>query len=173
MRYAEQLGVGDRVRFWGEMPLDDWSRFLQGSGIFLYMLPANSYAAVDSTLQDAMKAGVPVIYYGPAGPEELLRHEENSLIARSVEEIPELVERMVNEGELRRRCISNAMFEAEVLKDYKRIAEGYSRIYMERLASGIEVREGLRKRFIGSLRIAKSKVAGRARYYMRRMQKRV
>lgn len=73
---AEQRGIADRVRF--EPPVDDVERPMASAGVFVL---SSRFEGFPNVLLEAMALGAPVVATDcPAGPAELIRHDDNGLL---------------------------------------------------------------------------------------------
>ena len=104
---AATLGVTDRVRFRGAMPLDALIAAYRDYDVFV--LPTKPGEGIPRVLLEAMASGLPVITTNVAGIASLITHERNGLLmgSGSSAAIVEAVERLVNDGALRQRLIAN------------------------------------------------------------------
>jgi glycosyltransferase involved in cell wall biosynthesis len=103
---AEQLGVTDRVRWRGPVPLDELMPAYRHYDVFV--LPTLPGEGIPRVLMEAMASGVPVVASRVAGVPNLITHEVNGLLVDSptVESLVAAVSRVVHDGALRRRLIA-------------------------------------------------------------------
>lgn len=102
----QRSGLGGRIRFLGELD-DVWSAYASAQAYcFSSRLEGMPFA-----LLEAQAAGLPSVAFASCpGVPDLVRHEENGLLARSMD-APSLaaqLERLLADGELRRRLGNNA-----------------------------------------------------------------
>jgi len=75
---ARRLGVEDRVRLRGAIPLDQLMPLYQQYDVFV--LPTQPGEGIPRVLMEAMAAGLPVITTNVAGIASLIEHERNGLL---------------------------------------------------------------------------------------------
>ena len=106
---AEELELGDTVRFVGHVP--------HGPAVLnlyrehdIYILPTLA-EGFPRTLYEAMSQSIPIITTPVGGIPGLMKHEQNALLVptRSPEAIAEAVQRLAGEPALRRRLIANGL----------------------------------------------------------------
>ncbi len=102
---ARRLGVEDRVRLRGAIPLDQLMPLYQQYDVFV--LPTQPGEGIPRVLLEAMAAGLPIVTTGVSGIRSLVRHGENGvLIAESsVAALATAIEQVVADAALRRRII--------------------------------------------------------------------
>ncbi len=59
-----KYGFDNKVQLKDQMLVKDWYQFLANIDVYFYLLPKNSYSALDATIQQAMLFSKPVIYKG-------------------------------------------------------------------------------------------------------------
>jgi glycosyltransferase involved in cell wall biosynthesis len=82
---ARELGVADRVELRGHVPYDRVPSVLAAASVALLPLPDEPVARLFTSplkLFDYMAAGVPIVASDLPALREVLRHEENALLAR-------------------------------------------------------------------------------------------
>jgi glycosyltransferase involved in cell wall biosynthesis len=72
---AKQLGVADRLKFWG--PDNDIAQAYRAADVFVY---PSSYDTFGMVVSEAMATGIPVVIGRRIGAAELIRHGENGLL---------------------------------------------------------------------------------------------
>ena len=104
---AERLGVGNRVRCLGPVPLEQLLPLYRGYDVFV--LPTLPGEGIPRVLLEAMTAGVPVVTTRVAGIPSLITHEVNGLLvdAPTVAAVAGAISRVVYDAGLRRRLIAN------------------------------------------------------------------
>jgi glycosyltransferase involved in cell wall biosynthesis len=102
---ARAMGVGDRVRCLGSIPLDRLLPMFRDYDVFV--LPTGPGEGIPRVLLEAMSAGLPVITTNVAGIPSLITHEQNGLFldAATGGAVAAAVARLMDDGELRRRLI--------------------------------------------------------------------
>jgi glycosyltransferase involved in cell wall biosynthesis len=102
---ARQLGVAERVRLRGAIPLDQLMPMYQQYDIFV--LPTQPGEGIPRVLLEAMAAGLPVVTTDVSGIRSLVRHGENGLLIgeSSPGALAAAIEQIVTEAPLRRRLI--------------------------------------------------------------------
>jgi glycosyltransferase involved in cell wall biosynthesis len=111
---AQTLGVGDRVRFTGPVPLDRLMPLYRKYDVFV--LPTLLGEGVPRVLLEAMAAGVPVVTTRIAGIPSLVAHEQNGLLVEepSAAQVAAAIARLVADRTLRRRLIARGYETARV-----------------------------------------------------------
>jgi len=106
---AASLGVSDRVRFLGAVPLQ---RLLPLYGEYdLFVLPTLPGEGIPRVLLEAMAAGLPVVTTRVAGIPGLITHEGNGLMVDrpTAPAIAAALRRVVADAPLRRRLIAGGL----------------------------------------------------------------
>ncbi|OAQ54436.1 hypothetical protein HTG_02490 [Natrinema mahii] len=101
-RRVRELGIGDDVTFFGEVPHDDLHRYYAASDIVCYPTYYDGFGLVNI---EAMACGVPVVTTRVDGVEAYATHEENSLLVEPGEpaELAAALRRLVSSPRLRDR----------------------------------------------------------------------
>ena len=109
---ARRLGVEDRVRLRGAIPLDQLMPLYQQYDVFV--LPTQPGEGIPRVLLEAMAAGLPIVTTGVSGIRSLVRHGENGvLIAESsAEAIATALAQIMSDPALRRRIIDGGYWTA-------------------------------------------------------------
>jgi len=104
---AERLGVGNRVRCLGPVPLEQLLPRYREYDVFV--LPTLPGEGIPRVLLESMTAGVPVVTTRVAGIPSLITHEVNGLLvdAPTVAAVAGAISRVVYDAGLRRRLIAN------------------------------------------------------------------
>jgi glycosyltransferase involved in cell wall biosynthesis len=102
---AAALGLGDRMRMPGAMPLDQLMPRYREYDVFV--LPTGPGEGIPRVLLEAMAAGVPLVTTRVAGIASLVKHEENGLLVDrpTPEELARAIARLLEDRPLRRRVI--------------------------------------------------------------------
>jgi UDP-glucose:(heptosyl)LPS alpha-1,3-glucosyltransferase len=98
MEFARRLGVADRVEFGG--PTRNIASSYRCADALLLPTPYDAFGMV---VLEAMASGLPVIVSREAGAAELITHGENGLILDSAEELPQLMQKLLNDRALAAR----------------------------------------------------------------------
>jgi glycosyltransferase involved in cell wall biosynthesis len=104
---AQAMGIGDRVRCPGSIPLDRLLPMFREYDLFV--LPTGPGEGIPRVLLEAMSAGLPVVTTNVAGIPSLIAHEKNGLFldAATGGAVAAAVGRLMDDGELRRRLIQS------------------------------------------------------------------
>ena len=102
---ASRLGVGDRLRFLGPVPLEQLLPMYRQYDIFV--LPTLPGEGIPRVLLEAMTSGLPVVTSRVAGIPSLITHEANGLLVDrpTPEAFADALARVAVDGSLRRRLI--------------------------------------------------------------------
>ena len=117
-QYAQELGIGDRVRFFGKA--DAIEPFLQVSDLFVSTSLRDS---LPNALVEAQAAGLPVVAYDVAGAAEAFESERSGLAVTSgeVDAFARAIERLMSSPKLRHdfgayaRTRASALYAPEVI----------------------------------------------------------
>jgi glycosyltransferase involved in cell wall biosynthesis len=105
-REASRLGVGDRLKCSGAVPLDRLLPLYREYDVFV--LPTLPGEGIPRVLLEAMTAGLPVITTPVAGIPSLITDEVNGLLVEpTVDAVGGAIRRVLRDGALRRRLIAN------------------------------------------------------------------
>lgn len=132
---AASLGVSDRVRLLGAVPLQ---RLLPLYAEYdLFVLPTLPGEGIPRVLLEAMAAGLPVVTTRVAGIPGLITHERNGLLVDrpSAPAIAAALQRVIAEAPLRRRLIANGYATARA-----HTLEAQAGKMMDALASRIDLK---------------------------------
>ena len=104
---AARLGVADRVRCLGPVPLERLLPLYRDYDVFV--LPTLPGEGIPRVLLEAMTAGVPVVTTRVAGIPSLIKHEVNGLLVETppAAAVAAAISRVVHDAGLRRRLIAN------------------------------------------------------------------
>jgi glycosyltransferase involved in cell wall biosynthesis len=103
---ASRLGVADRVRLVGPMPLTRLMPLYRDYDMFV--LPTLPGEGIPRVLLEAMAGGLPIVTTRVAGIPSLVTHERNGLLVDepSAPAVANALERLLSDGALRRRLIA-------------------------------------------------------------------
>jgi len=108
-RQVEELGLGDRVRFLGQLSHADLLGLYEQSKVGAVVLPSidlgnGEHEGIPVALIEAMGYGVPVVSTATGGISELLRGEAGLLVrAQDALALANAIQRLMNDSGLRRR----------------------------------------------------------------------
>jgi glycosyltransferase involved in cell wall biosynthesis len=134
MDLSKKLGVADKVYFLGHVSDSELSALYRWAWAAVF---PSLYEPFGIVALEAMGAGTPVIVSATGGLDEIVQDGQNGLkfIAGWSDSLAYNINRMLNDGELRERCIKNAsqtlgryswgMVADETLKVYNRILSEY------------------------------------------------
>jgi glycosyltransferase involved in cell wall biosynthesis len=108
-RHAAELGVGDRVTLAGAVPLDRLMAMYRDYDFFI--LPTQPGEGIPRVLSEAMANGPPIVTTNVSGITSLITDEANGppIPDASSTAVARAVERLVRDGDPRRRLIQGAM----------------------------------------------------------------
>jgi glycosyltransferase involved in cell wall biosynthesis len=103
---ARERGIADRIEFVGSRTLPQVLALAREHDLFV--LPTLPGEGVPRVLLEAMASGLPIVVSDVAGVPTLVRHEVNGLLVPPAEPaaIADAIERLIQDGELRRRLIA-------------------------------------------------------------------
>lgn len=107
-------------------------------GVFDLFVMTSRQEGLGSAILDAFAHGVPVVATAAGGIPEIVRHEDTGLLAEAgdVNQVAQAVLRMLEDMELRERCVSNARKLLTEGYSIDSMARSYERIYREVVAHG-------------------------------------
>jgi len=105
---AAELGISDRLEFLGARTLPQVLALAREHDLFV--LPTLPGEGVPRVLLEAMASGLPIVVSDVAGVPTLIQHEINGLLVPPAEPvaIADAVERLIRDGDLRRKLVSIA-----------------------------------------------------------------
>ena len=103
---ARALGDGERFDFRGYV--QDIRTVLAELDVYGYPLCADTYAASELNLQEAMYAGIPPVVFPAGGIKTLVEHNRTGLVANTEDEYREAIVYLANNPSERRRLGQNA-----------------------------------------------------------------
>lgn len=132
-RRAYDLGIEDRVRFLGSR--DDVAELMAASDIYVL---ATNWEGLPRSIIEALRAGLPVVATDLAGVPELVTHDDNGYLVErgDVEELAEMLGRLVADAELRARMGARSRERYEAEFTFERMYRGTVGVYESVLESG-------------------------------------
>lgn len=123
---SDDLGLRDRIRFTGFR--SDVERVLNNLDLLLVSSSTEGFSLV--TVQ-AMASGVPVVATRCGGPEQIIDHGEDGLLAPvgDFEALADAVSALRNQEGIRRRLVHNALEKAATTYSRQRMIQRYEHIY--------------------------------------------
>ena len=106
MRTEASMGTPGRYHLPGY--LQDVYPLLGQLDVYCYQLPPHSYAASELNIQEAMVAGLPVVFLPSRGCRDLVQNEVTGLVVETENELVAACERLYHEPELRQRLGARA-----------------------------------------------------------------
>jgi glycosyltransferase involved in cell wall biosynthesis len=114
MAAALRMERPQRLRFHGQTARPEEA--LAGADIFFYPLQPDHYGTAENALIEAMSLGlVPVVLGNPAEA-AIVAHGETGLVAGSIEECPDLLQRLLDDAALLQRLSANAAAQIAVTR---------------------------------------------------------
>jgi glycosyltransferase involved in cell wall biosynthesis len=112
-RLAQQLGLGERARFLGNVPHKDIPRLIRAADVFVLN---SEYEGLSHTLIEVQTLGTPIIATGVCGNPEVVTHEHNGLLVQPGDDagLAAAIRRLLDDPALRAR------YAARGLEDSKR-----------------------------------------------------
>lgn len=126
-RQADALGFGDRVSFLGHVA--DVGPVLALLDIFGYPMSANSYAAADVAVMEAMAAGVTPVVLAPAGRYDIVRNGIDGVVVATPDEYVAALNRLARDSQERQRLAFAARDIAPVRFDPTSTAAAFADVY--------------------------------------------
>jgi len=125
--YVEKSGLTDRVKFVGRIPSDETFRYYQKADIFV--LPSLN-EGMSNAMLEALASGLPIVSTDTGGAQELVRDGINGFIVKMKDsrDLAEKVERLVSDGELRKRMGEESRDLAEKMS-WKNVSQQYFDLY--------------------------------------------
>jgi len=111
------------------LPHNKWIEKLKSFDIFLYELPRKAYSAIDGVIQDAMLCKIPIVYYGPKSPAELLESNHSGMVAGSKKEFIKMAKQLAEDPKLRKKLGANGRVRILDLFSHKKTINEYYEFY--------------------------------------------
>lgn len=129
----EKYNLKDQVYIFPHLHFEQWLDIVKTFDVFLYQLPSNSYSSIDGTLQAAMFFSIPIVFFGPEAPKELILHGQTGFIANNESEfvyyatlLSKDKDKRIEMGNLsRQRLIEHFSWE-QTVNSYKQLYEEIS-----------------------------------------------
>jgi glycosyltransferase involved in cell wall biosynthesis len=131
-RLANDLGLGDRVRFVGRLTRDEIASYFAACDMYLL---ASVVEAAGNVVLEAMASGRPVVCTDSGGPPEYVEHEVTGLVVppRDPMRMAEAIGRLLDDADLRERLGTSARRTAESELPYSQMTDRVLAIYEEAL----------------------------------------
>ena len=134
---AERLGVADRVRLRGAVPLDDLLPLYREYDIFV--LPTRPGEGIPRVLMEAMAAGMPVVTTNVAGIGSLVTHRANGLLAgETAASFADAVQELLSDASLRSALIARGY---DTVRAHTLEAQARSMMTVVSRELGVQLRE--------------------------------
>jgi glycosyltransferase involved in cell wall biosynthesis len=106
-RLAEELGVGERTHFLGNVPYERIPLWVRAADVFVLN---SEYEGLSHTLLEVASLGTPIVCTGVCGNPEVVRDGESGLLVppRDPARLREALQRMLSDADLRGRCVRGA-----------------------------------------------------------------
>ena len=126
---AVRAGVGDRFEFLGHV--DDVARILATFDVFGYPLAPDHYGTGEQALIEALAVGIPPVVLANGAEQHIVEDGVTGIIASDVEGYVNALERLHRDPKLRMKLGENARSTARERFTIKRLAEDWSKLYVE------------------------------------------
>lgn len=125
---ASNLGLNDRVRFAGYAPYEAAPEVYRAGGVFVSPTYAEGFS---NTILEAMASGLPVVSANTVGVVDCLADGDNALLCEpgATGALADALQRMLGDGELRRRLARSALAEARGIYSWPAIAARIEEVY--------------------------------------------
>lgn len=131
---AKDLGVGDKVRFYGYCPREKLVRLYNLSDVFVLPSMAESFGMV---FVEAMSCGLPVIGARVGGVPDIIKEDNGILVEPgSVQDVIDAIQTLSTDSQLRQSMGKANRDKAVAQYAWRSVADSYELIYRE--CSGIE-----------------------------------
>lgn len=132
-RLAEELGIGGRVRFHGQVARNDLVSFYRRAGVFC--LPS-LWEPMGMVYLEAMACGVPVVGLCAGGPAEIIRDEFGVLaqprtLSSCIQDIARSLDGLMGNEQRRREMGLSARAEIEQRYTWERVGKKMNEVYEE------------------------------------------
>jgi glycosyltransferase involved in cell wall biosynthesis len=112
-------------------PYKEWIKALSEFDIFLYQLPKNGYSSIDGVISQAMMFEIPVIYYGPSAPAELIENGKSGFIAQNKKELVKICDMLCRDKKKRIEIGRNARERFLKEFNFEKTKTEYMQLYHE------------------------------------------
>lgn len=126
---ASDLGLDGRVEFSGYAPYEATPEVYRARDVFVSPTYAEGFS---NTILEAMASGLPVVSTNAVGVVDCLADRENALLCEpgATEALADTLQRMLGDGELRRRLARTALAEARRIYSWPAIAARIEEVYI-------------------------------------------
>jgi len=130
LKLADDLKIGDKVVFIGQINRSDLPKYLKISDVFVR--PSLSEGLGNAFLE-AMAASVPVVGTPVGGIPDFLKDEETGLFCKvgNPEDIAQKIEKLVFDDALKKKIVENALKMVKEKYDWDKIALQFASLYLE------------------------------------------
>ena len=127
-RLAGELGIGDRIRYWGRVPNEEMAKVFRETDI--YCLPSVWPENQPVSITEAMASGVPVIASNLGGSRELVQDGVTGYLAEAgnAEDLAAKIRAMCDDAEMREQ-MGQAGQKRMAENDYRRNARKLAELY--------------------------------------------
>jgi glycosyltransferase involved in cell wall biosynthesis len=133
---SRELGVGDRIKFWGEIPNDQLPDYYAAADLFVG--PSVEATSGDTEGQgvvfiEAFAAGLCVIATTVGGIPEVVDHGRTGILVppKNPNELAGAIQQLLSDSVLRQRLARNAQDEAREHYAWPRIADEFVTLYSD------------------------------------------
>ncbi|MBX3113442.1 MAG: glycosyltransferase [Fimbriimonadaceae bacterium] len=107
MLLARDLGIGDKVKFWGFIPREEIGQYYSAADLFVFASRTETQGLV---VHEAMSYGLPCVMVGGGGADDTLITGENGLVVpNSIEEFSAAVNRVISDSKFAQRLSVGAL----------------------------------------------------------------
>lgn len=126
---VKKFSLSDKIKLKDQLSEDDWIKAVSRLDIFFYALHKDGFSAIDVTIQDAMLMRVPVVYYGPFGPAELIEHGVTGYVANNFQEFIQYAQLLASDE--KKRNIMGRMANRRIKEkfSYETTIQNYIKLY--------------------------------------------
>lgn len=130
-KFAQELGVGGRVEFLGELPFSDIPSYLKAANVFGFASVSETQGLVT---MEAMAAGLPVVAVNATGTRDVVEDGVQGLLTENdSRQLGEAFDKIISDTELREKCRREARKKIEAL-DIKIQAKRLVEVYHQAIA---------------------------------------
>lgn len=106
-RLARDLGIGDKVKFWGFIDRDQIGAYYSAADLFVFASQTETQGLV---VQEAMSYGLPCVLVGGGGADDTVLHGENGIITSdSPIELANAAQRVISDPHFAQRLSAGAL----------------------------------------------------------------